>query len=143
MQHFTEIRQIVNPEGEVVGYSKKRTTSKFINDKWSLIFFKSVSALADADCSKIAYRIFLYLLASGLNSQHIAIDKTAMAADLDLTPSFIRRAIRELVELNVLLEGRKLKGQSTYCFNPRIVWYGSTDQRPQDLSPYPHIGEKK
>lgn len=142
MSHYTEIRRIVNQDGEILDNRERRMKTQHLNgDKWSVVFFKSVEALADARPSKTAMSLFLYLLAStGMQEGELDMHAAGLAKRLDVAPTLIHKAIRDLIKMNVLMPVSTTRLPKTYRFNPRIVWYGKLQARPLDLSPYPEIG---
>lgn len=143
--NHTSVWHLVNPDtGEIIETPLSGPKQKNLRtaEGWYVCFARAMGQLAMCQPSRFALTLFVYLIGKkALNGNEIVVVHAEIANEFKVSRQYVHRHIRELVELNVLLEHKENTRKMTYRFNPRIAWNQTLDKRPVDLLPYPEIGK--
>ena len=78
-------------------------------------------------------RVFWALIERLDFENYINVVQAEIARDLDMRFQHVSRAIKELVEQDIILKGPKVGRNVTYRLNPNIGWRGSAKNHQQAL----------
>jgi biotin operon repressor len=110
-------------EGLVVLVPKKKTNG-FV-EGWFAVANQAGAIVAKSDLGLGEHRV-LWMLFSHLDFEnHLAINQAEIARELGMQRQHVQRAIKRLMELEVLIEGKKNGQNRTYQLNPTFGWKGS------------------
>jgi hypothetical protein len=78
-------------------------------------------------------RVMLCIMADVQMENHVIVNQSQTARELDMPQPNVAKAIKELVNKKILLVGPKLGRLVSYKFNPQILWRGSAKNHTQTL----------
>lgn len=140
MKLVSETYQINKETGEVIAYEFKPITKQYIRQRFGVYFLEAVRTISeDTTLSHAALRIIMHLMGELLTGSEVAFFPRDLARKLGYKIDTIYKAVRELTNKSILLRTTAPNGSRTYRLNPRLVWRGSLENRPQDLSREPVI----
>lgn len=103
---------IVNP--------KKR----YLGVNWVAFYQTALEWLATENLPNQEYRVLMYLMSKLDFENYLRITQTKIAEALDMRQANISRAMKGLLERNILITGPKVGTAKTYRLNPRMAYKG-------------------
>ena len=79
------------------------------------------------------FRVLMMLLADLDYENYIQITQQDIASSLDMQKSNVSRAVKGLIELQIVLEGPKVGRSKTYRLNEQFGWKGSVSNHKRAL----------
>jgi biotin operon repressor len=118
-------------DGLVVLVTKKKING--FAEGWFAVANQAGAIFAKSDLGLGEHRV-LWMLFSHLDFEnHLAINQAEIARELGMQRQHVQRAIKRLMELEVLVEGKKNGQNRTYKLNPEFGWKGSGDNHRKAL----------
>lgn len=129
----------VDPEtGEIVSLTMPYKPMKSnLGGGWLAMYQDPLSWMADAKLSYEEYRVVLKLLGKLDFENYIRITQTEIAKDLGMQQSNVARAIKGLLEQDIIRKGPKVGNSNTYRLNPHIGHKGQNIN--QTKKEYDHL----
>lgn len=87
---------------------------------WMAIYQEALNWVADAKLSYEEYRVFLKLLGKLDFENYIRVTQTEIAKELGMKQPSVARAIKGLLEQDIIRKGPKVGNSNTYRLNPMI-----------------------
>ena len=127
MGKLTRFRTIDMDTGEIIEGVPVYIASKVkLREGWFMGFQDAFIELAkDPDLQGENYRVLLYLLGNLGFENYIAIPQKQIAEALEMPKQNVSRALKVLVEKEILLEGPKLGRTHTYRLSSAFGWKGT------------------
>lgn len=133
-----EIVKLIN-EGETLSESTKVVISqgryypKDIED--FVMLFQKITEQAIKNLKPASAKVMLYMLCKLQWSNHIGINQITMAEECDISKPSIARAIRELLELKIIITtpDPQDKRRNIYIINPYSAWKGKVKHRKKAI----------
>lgn len=79
------------------------------------------------------YRVFLQLCGKLQTENYLVISQTEIANNLSMKRPNVSRAVKELLDLRIILKGTKIGVQQTYRLNPNFGWKGKPKKHHEAL----------
>ncbi|KZN99328.1 replication/maintenance protein RepL [Bacillus badius] len=129
----------VDPEtGEIVSLTMPYKPMKSnLGGGWLAMYQDPLSWMADAKLSYEEYRVILKLLGKLDFENYIRVTQTEIAKDLGMQQSNVARAIKGLLEQDIIRKGPKVGNSNTYRLNPHIGHKGQNIN--QTKKEYDHL----
>lgn len=117
---------LVEPEtGEVKAYlPMAKQKRKIEGGGWIVTFQTALEWLAEKKLPQEQYRVLMYLMAKLDFSNYLRITQREIAEKLEMKQSSVSRAIKHLIEIDVLATGPRSGTAKTYRLNPRMAHKG-------------------
>lgn len=137
MGKLTRFRTIDMDTGEIIEGVPVFIASKVkLREGWFMGFQDAFEVLAkDHELQGENYKVLLYLLSQLGFENYIAIPQKQIAEALSMHKQHISRALKVLVEKQILLEGPKLGRTHTYRLSNTFGWKGSVKNLNKTRSP--------
>lgn len=87
---------------------------------WMAIYQDAMDYLANEKLNYEEYRVLMKLLAKLDFENYIRITQTKIASELGMQRTNVTRAIKGLLDRDILRKGPKVGGSNTYRLNPMI-----------------------
>lgn len=114
---------LTDANNEVTGFiTHKRKNNLGVN--WVAFYQVALEWLATQDLPKEQYRVLMYLMSKLDFENYIRITQTSVAEALKIRQSNISRALKGLLEKDILITGPKVGTAKTYRLNPRMAYKG-------------------
>ncbi|NDW60060.1 hypothetical protein G0P98_26660 [Yangia sp. PrR004] len=133
------IEQIDAVTGEVLDgtmvYVPAKKRSPFGKD-WFAMAQSALAFLAKhrKEIGEEGFAVFC-TVASRLDYENfIQINQAALARDMDMKPSNFSRAMKRLVDLEIIIKGPRVGVSQTYRLNPSVGWKGSAKNHVSALA---------
>lgn len=138
MKH-TEIIQMDARTGEVIDgatlalhYPKR--SNGFQHGGWMAVGQTPMDVAAQLKLGEEAYRLLFYTL-SRLDYENLLVLSQADAGKrLDMKKQNVNRALRKLIDAEIVLQGPTISGKPTFRLNPTFGWKGSAANHRKALS---------
>ena len=89
------------------------------------------------DLGKESWLVFLMLCASlDLRENKVVVNQAELGRLMGLPRQHVHTAIKQLLEVGLLLEGPKEKQSRSYSLSPEIVFRGSAKDHAQEIAKY-------
>lgn len=122
-KRFTQVDQSTGEEiGGFVAVIRPKQKSSF--QRHITMNQETMITMAN-DLNHEQFRVMFVLLADLDYENYIQISQTDVAETLKMQRSHVSRAIRNLLEKEILIEGRKVGRSKTYRLNPSYGWKGT------------------
>lgn len=133
---------LVEPEtGEVKAYLPiAKQKRKIEGGGWIVMFQTALEWLAEKKLPQEQYRVLMYLMAKLDFSNYIRITQREIAEKLEMKQSSVSRAIKHLIEIDVLATGPRSGTAKTYRLNPRMAHKGRNQK--QTIIDYENLRKK-
>ena len=125
--------------GKTVGHFPLQ--SKNLGKGWVAVYQIMAVLLARLKLTNEQYRVFLALIGKIDFDNYLTINQTALAEEIDMKQPHIARAIKNLCERNIIIEGPRAGLNKTYRFNPYIAHKGS--EREKTIVEFEKLLEEK
>jgi hypothetical protein len=112
-------------EGATLAVFYPKRQNGFQTKGWLAMSQGGLEALVNADLTRTGLRVLLYLLSRLDFENYINVSQAEMARALDVDRSNCHKAVGELVQAEVIVEGPKVGMHRTYRLNPSYGWKGS------------------
>ena len=101
------------------------------------VSIKSIITRYSKDLGKESWLVFM-MLCAGLNLREnkVVVNQAEMGRQMGLTRQHVQRAIKQLLEVGLILEGPKEKRSRTYSLNPDVVFRGSAKDHAKEIAKY-------
>ena len=111
----------INEFGDVEYYAKIPTAKKDkIGGNWVAMFQESLIWMSKQNLTGEQWKVFAALFGRMDFENYVRINQTALAQELHTNKTHISRAIKKLLELDIITEGPRAGLNKTYMFNPNI-----------------------
>jgi len=112
----------VDPEtGEIVSLTVPYKPIKSnLGGGWMAMYQDAMDWMADAKLSYEEYRVLIKLFAKLDFENYIRVTQTKIAEDLKMKQPSVARAIKGLLEQDIIRKGPKVGNSNTYRLNPMI-----------------------
>jgi DNA-binding transcriptional ArsR family regulator len=101
------------------------------------VSIKSIITRYSKDLGKESWLVFMMLCASlDLRENKVVVNQAEMGRLVGLTRQNVQRAIKQLLEVGLILEGPKEKQSRTYSLNPDVVFRGSAKDHAKEIAKY-------
>jgi DNA-binding transcriptional ArsR family regulator len=89
------------------------------------------------DLGKESWLVFIVLCARlDLRENKVVVNQAALGRQIGLSRQHVQRAIKQLLEAGLILEGPKEKRSRTYSLSPEIVFRGSAKDHAKEIAKY-------
>jgi len=89
------------------------------------------------DLGKESWLVFLVLYSRlGLRENKVVVNQAEIGRLMGLARQSVHTAIKQLLEVGLLLEGPKEKQSRTYSLSPEIVFRGSAKDHAKEIAKY-------
>ena len=119
-----EVTAILGENNEVTGYISKIKYNRLGRD-YFVGFRGGFEGLASMDLTGEQYKVLMYLFSQLDFDNYLKVTQKDIAEKLNLKVSNVSRAIRGLVERDVIAVGPMAGHSKTYRLNPRIAHRGA------------------
>lgn len=99
------------------------------------MFFQAVNGLLVKGLTPASCKILLYMISNAQYGNYITKQVEWMSEDLDLSIATVKRAVKQLVDNNILLKipNPQDKRQNDYYLNPTQSWKGKVKERDKAM----------
>lgn len=124
-----ECTAILGEDGEVTGYiSKARKNTLGVH--WVATFQDGMEWLAkQPKMTGESWRVFAFLISKLDFDNYLSVPQKVIAKELNLQIPHVSRAIKNLVDLDIISVGPMAGRSKTYRLNPRIAHRGAKNYR--------------
>jgi len=130
------IRQVDIESGEVldgfVAYVAPKKSNGF-RDGWVAMAQQPMVELAKSKLGSEALRVFLAIVGRLDFENMLLVSQAEIAAELGMKKPSVSRAIKQLLEVGVLLKGPRVGVHRSYRLNPHFGWKGSASNHQKAL----------
>jgi Firmicute plasmid replication protein (RepL) len=89
------------------------------------------------DLSKESWLVFWVLCAElSLGKSEVVVNQAEMGRRMGFSRQHVHTALKQLLEVGLILEGPKEKQSRTYSLNPEIVFRGSAKDHAKEIAKY-------
>lgn len=129
----------VDPDtGEIVSLTVPYKPMKSnLGGGWMAMYQEALNWVADAKLSYEEYRVFLKLLGKLDFENYLRVTQTEIAKELGMKQPAVARAIKGLLEQDIIRKGPKVGASNTYRLNPHIGHKGQNIK--QTKKEYDHL----
>ena len=122
---------LVDPDtGEVKAYLPVANRRRGIQGgEWIAVFQDVLEWLAKQSLPQEQYRVLMYLMGKLDFSNYLRVTQTEIARDLSMRQPNVSRAMRSLVELDIIAEGPHIGNAKTYRLNPYMAHKGRNQKQ--------------
>lgn len=131
--HTEEVRLVNTETGEVIpnGVLVHFPTKVRVKD-WFMAWERGFERLAEEDLTGEALRVLMYTFANLDYENYVRVSQSEISEKLKLRKQNVSRAIRVLVEKQILLEGDREGKFKTYRLNSFYGWKGKVRNMPKE-----------
>ncbi|RYZ92180.1 MAG: MarR family transcriptional regulator [Proteobacteria bacterium] len=109
---------------------KKKQPKKLKEEDWLMFYQAGLAILAKDKEVRGAPRSVLDMMMSMMDFENfIGIDQTYIAKELSMEKSSVSRAIKILVDKEILIKGPKYSRMNSYNLNPTFAWRGTVESK--------------
>ena len=119
-----ECTVLFGEDGEVKGYINRRRENR-LGGHWVATFQDGLAWMAEQDMTGEQWRVFAYLVSRLDFDNYLKVSQKDIAEELRMQKSHVSRAMKGLVDLNVIAVGPMAGRSKTYRLNPRIAHRGA------------------
>jgi DNA-binding transcriptional ArsR family regulator len=124
-----EYRAILGSDGEVCAYVNPKKKDTFGRDGYFVTFQQGLRFLAEKDLTGEQSRVLFYLLSELDFDNYLRISQAEIARELGMNQPHVSRAIKRLLDLDIISKGPLAGRSNTYILNPRIAHKGAKNYR--------------
>lgn len=132
---------ILGEDNEVAGYINKPKHNKLGRD-YFVGFRSGFEGLASMDLTGEQYKVLMYLFSRLDFDNFLKVSQKDISEKLKLHKSNVSKAIKRLVELDIIAIGPMAGHSKTYRLNPRIAHRGSKNYQ-ETIIQYDDLKNKK
>ena len=112
--------------GEITGFSHPVMRSKSdLGKGWVAMYQQAMEWLAEQKLPQEQYRVLLHLMARLDFENYLRVTQKEIAEKLDMHQPSVAKAIKGLLEKDIIRNGPKVGNARTYRLNPRMAHKGS------------------
>lgn len=100
-----------------------------LRDDWMFDHSKGDIRLAKADLTGIDYKVYLVYKAWLGFKNEVPVNQKDIADELGIAKQSVNRSTKKLIDLRILIEGKKVGRHRTYRLNSFFGWKGHIDNR--------------
>lgn len=115
---------ILGDDNEVKGYINK-PRKNLLGGRWVASFQDGLEWLAKQDMTGEQWRVFAYLMSKLDFDNFLKIQQKDICEALQLNKSNVSKAIKRIIELDIITVGPMAGRSKTYRLNPRIAHRGA------------------
>lgn len=123
-----ECTVLLGEDGEVTGYLNKPRKNK-LGGHWVATFQDGLAWMARQEMTGEQWRVFAYLVSRLDFDNYLKVPQKDIAEELKMQKSHVSRAIKGLVELDIITVGPMAGHSKTYRLNPRIAHRGAKNYK--------------
>ena len=102
-----------------------------------IVSIQSIIARYSKDLGKESWLVFWLLCGHvSLGGNKVVVNQAEVGRLMGLTRQNVQRAIKQLIEIGLILEGPKEKQSRTYSLNPEVVFRGSAKDHAREIEKY-------
>ena len=109
-------------DGNIKGYFPLKENN--LGKDWVALYQNAISTIADMNIPHEQERVFLKLLSKVDFDNYLRVSQTEIADELKMKQSNVARAMKELKDRNIIVEGPRAGLNKTYRLNPYIAHKG-------------------
>lgn len=118
-----EYTAIIGEDDEVKAYLT-RPRKNYLGVSWVAVFQDALSWLATENLQNQEYRVLMYLMSKLDFENYLRVTQTSIAKALNMKQPAISRAIRGLLDHDIIITGPHSGTAKTYRLNPRMAYRG-------------------
>ena len=119
-----------DPEtGEFEWFARINPKHKITGGAWMATFQDSMMWMAKQDMTGEQFRVFMAMGSKMDDNNYIRISQTDLAEELGMKQQNVSRAIKKLLELDIIAQGPRAGLCKTYILNPNIGMKGKQKQQ--------------
>lgn len=119
-----ECTALLGTDGEVTGYINRRRVNR-LGGHWVATFQDGLGWMAEQNMTGEQWRVFAYLVSKLDFDNYLKVQQKDICEKLKLNKSNVSKAIKKLVEIDVIAVGPFAGRSRTYRLNPRIAHRGA------------------
>ena len=123
-----ECTAILGENGEVTGYINKPRRNE-LGGHWVATFQDGLAWMARQEMTGEQWRVFAYLVSRLDFDNFLKVPQKDIAEELHMQKSHVSRAIKGLVDLDIIAVGPMAGHSKTYRLNPRIAHRGAKNYK--------------
>jgi DNA-binding transcriptional ArsR family regulator len=101
------------------------------------VSMEEIVARYSKDLGKESWLVFLMLCARlDLRNNRVIVNQAELGRRMGLTRQNVHVALKQLLEIGLILEGPKEKQSRTYSLNPEVVFRGSAKDHEREIEKY-------
>lgn len=136
-----EIIAILGEGDEVQGYINKRRENR-LGAHWVATFQDGLGWMAEQNMTGEQWRVFAYLVSKLDFDNYLKVQQKDICEKLKLNKSNVSKAIKKLVEIDVIAVGPLAGRSRTYRLNPRIAHRGARNYQ-QTIIEYDELKKRR
>ena len=117
-------------------YCPKKDKSLFSDVGFLGVSLNAAKVLSDYKIGETGFRVLLRIVSETGMDNKININQSDLAKQMGLARSNFNRSLKQLIELEIILEDKKEGKSKAYCLNPKYAWRGSTRNHVEALEEY-------
>lgn len=123
-----EYTAIIGEDNEVKAYLTKPRKNR-LGVNWVAVFQTALEWLATENLQNQEYRVLMYLMSKLDFDNYLRITQTTIADALQMQRNNVSRAIKGLIDHDILCTGPKVGTAKTYRLNPHMAHKGRNLQQ--------------
>ena len=136
-----DIIAVLGEDNEVQGYISKKRPNR-LGSAYIVTFQAGLRYIAEMDLTGEQSRVLMYLLSKLDYDNYIRISQTEIADDLHMQKPNVSRAMKRLVERDIVITGPLAGRSRTYRLNPRIAHRGARNYQ-QTIIEYDELKKRR
>lgn len=118
-----EITALLDENNQVTGFITRKRNN-YLGVNWVAFYQTALEWLAMQKLPNEQYRVLMYLMSKLDFENYLRVTQTSIAEMLNMKQSSVSKAIKGLIEKDVLITGPKVGTAKTYRLNPRMAYKG-------------------
>ena len=123
-----EYTAIIGEDNEVKAYLVKPRKNR-LGVNWVAVFQTALEWLATENLQNQEYRVLMYLMSKLDFDNYLRITQTTIADALQMQRNNVSRAIKGLIDHDIIITGPRVGTAKTYRLNPRMAHKGKNLQQ--------------
>ena len=123
-----EYTAIIGEDNEVKAYLTKPKKNR-LGANWVAVFQTALEWLATENLQNQEYRVLMYLMSKLDFENYLRITQSSIAEELKMKQPAVSRAIRGLLQHDIIITGPHVGTAKTYRLNPRMAHKGRNLQQ--------------
>jgi DNA-binding MarR family transcriptional regulator len=123
-----EYTAIIGEDNEVKAYLVKPRKNR-LGVNWVAVFQTALEWLATENLQNQEYRVLMYLMSKLDFDNYLRITQTTIADALQMQRNNVSRAIKGLINHDIIITGPRVGTAKTYRLNPRMAHKGKNLQQ--------------
>lgn len=121
-------------EGATLALCYPKRTNGFQHGGFLTMAQNPAKQIAQLKLGEEAYRVAFYAIATLDYQNLLVLNQTETAQALNMKQQSVNRAMKKLIDAEVIEKGPKVSGRNTYRLNPAFGWKGSAKSHREALN---------